>query len=79
MAGKPQVFLSLSDDLMQDRGGNAVCAKPADGDVVAILYHGFHCLFDRSNFVHHGTRFMPEKLPRFIGIRISKQLILALF
>jgi len=72
MARKSEVFLSLTGNLMQDGGRDSIGAEPADGDVITVLDQSFDRFFDGGDFVHHGARFLPEKLSRLIRVRIGK-------
>ncbi len=62
VAGKAQPLLALADDLVQDRGGNAVGPKAADGQVVAIVEQAADSLGRRGQLLDQGPGFAEKEM-----------------
>src|SRR5207244_2718626 len=55
VAGEPEPLLALAEDLVEDRGGQAVAAEAADGEVVAVADETGNGVGDSGDLVGQGA------------------------
>jgi hypothetical protein len=78
VAGEAQALAVLADDLMDHRGGNAVAAEAADGEVVAVVDEPADRLGDGGQLVLAGARLTGEKSTSGLGRGVAEKGALAL-
>ena len=78
MARHAQIALALAENLVQDRGRQAIRPKAADGQIVAVTHQPCHGVGHRRHLVDQGSRLASKKRPRPVRAGIGKKLAVAL-